>query len=1038
MAKNNDTPKSIKANVFIDGTYGSATLRELKSDANKLFNELNNVTRGTAEWNEKLKQVQQANKYVRDLQKEVKGVGGAMDMVKSKIMEGLSFSAGFFGFQALTSQFTNIIVKNADLADSISDIQKVTSLSKEEVIELNGELGDLTTRKSRKELRDLAIEAGKLGKDGVAEIKEFVDEAQKIDIALGGSEGLGEGAITKIGKISDIYHEGMIEIASGINAVGAASKATESWQVDFLSRMSGVAPTVKLAASEVLGYGSALENLGQTQEVSGTAMNQFFIDFTRDAETFGQTVGMARGEMTKLLNEKGTNAGFLEFLKRLKEGSSGSQEMLLKLKDLGVDGTRGANVLLTLANNLGLVKSQQELASKSIAEGTSVLNEFYIKNNNDAAILERVKKYLAGIFINEEMMSGMGAFVRSFAQMMGIISDSEAAMVKFAEQSNKVAKLDSSLVPLLDRYEELKGKTTLTKDEQNELKETIEKVSKIVPTAVTAFDEYGKAIDISTGKARGFIEEQKKILQVQNAEAIDQYKEDLRKLNDERQKFVESLQTGKISKATVGSRGFATNLVQATNEELIEVQRKLKAIEDKMIGTRGVIKQLSGEALDAAKNQKGSTSTGNDFVETETEEQKKAREKYEKQLQDDAKKLKNELQKIKEEAYLKSLGTDEKEIAAAKIKYEKLRTLAHGNKKSLVAIKDAELAEITAIEEKNALDKRVKQAKVDDELFQMSLNKNQKEVAELDKQYEDIANKADAAGLDTTNIYALWSQAKLDLLKKQHLEEVKETDETNKKLYKLQLTQVEQNHQLLQSVISGIGSLYEILDQKGSESVAFQKALAFTQILIDTATAISKAVATGAAVGLTPIEKGIAIAGNIAVVLTNIAKAKALMSQANIPRGGGNNGSANASTKDYYEGNAKSVKIRGFAEGGYSGFVNSPTIFSNSASGVPFMAGERGTEYIISNDMLRNPFVANVVPMLEGIRRSRAFYEGGPTNEAITFSPNINTTADLKPLLEEIAGLRKDVRGLKLEFNLRTFEDEQARLNYIRSAAGAD
>jgi hypothetical protein len=73
--------------------------------------------------------------------------------------------------------------------------------------------------------------------------------------------------------------------------------------------------------------------------------------------------------------------------------------------------------------------------------------------------------------------------------------------------------------------------------------------------------------------------------------------------------------------------------------------------------------------------------------------------------------------------------------------------------------------------------------------------------------------------------------------------------------------------------------LSNVIGKETYEAAIFSRALTMFQIGIDTAAGISKAVATGAAVGLTPIEKGIAIAGNIAVVMANIAKAKKLLSE---------------------------------------------------------------------------------------------------------------------------------------------------------------
>jgi TP901 family phage tail tape measure protein len=76
-----------------------------------------------------------------------------------------------------------------------------------------------------------------------------------------------------------------------------------------------------------------------------------------------------------------------------------------------------------------------------------------------------------------------------------------------------------------------------------------------------------------------------------------------------------------------------------------------------------------------------------------------------------------------------------------------------------------------------------------------------------------------------------------------------------------------------------------------------------------------------------------------------------------------------------------------FATGGFSnqdpaGFVTGSTIFTNSASGRPFEAGEKGREWIAPNWMIRDPRYANVINTLEVARKEkRSFAVGGYNND---------------------------------------------------------
>jgi molybdopterin converting factor small subunit len=56
------------------------------------------------------------------------------------------------------------------------------------------------------------------------------------------------------------------------------------------------------------------------------------------------------------------------------------------------------------------------------------------------------------------------------------------------------------------RYVSLKEKTQLTVHEYEELKEVIQALAKLVPGAITAFDSYGRAVDIDTDILHRLIE----------------------------------------------------------------------------------------------------------------------------------------------------------------------------------------------------------------------------------------------------------------------------------------------------------------------------------------------------------------------------------------------------------------------------------------------------------------------------------------------------------------------------------------------------
>lgn len=104
----------------------------------------------------------------------------------------------------------------------------------------------MNTRTAREELNQLAGSAGRLGITATSDIEEFVDAADKINVALG--DDLGEKAVDQIGKLAMMFGEdkkkglrgAMLSTGSAINELAQSSSASAGYLVDFTARLSGV------------------------------------------------------------------------------------------------------------------------------------------------------------------------------------------------------------------------------------------------------------------------------------------------------------------------------------------------------------------------------------------------------------------------------------------------------------------------------------------------------------------------------------------------------------------------------------------------------------------------------------------------------------------------------------------------------------------------------------------------------------------------------------------------------------------------------
>jgi TP901 family phage tail tape measure protein len=378
----------------------SPSLKDLQATAAQLNRELARMSAQDAGFDEKKKQAQQANDALKQYTFSLKTLKqGFADFVNSAkgvavgVLVGNSVQAIA---QSVMSQLQGTIqaVANKSLADA--NIRKTTGLDKEQIADVRAFFKELDTPTQNSKLEQFATEAGKLGKESVEDIKTFVDEANQITVALG--EDLGENATTQIGKVADIFDTSMLKIGSSINTVGQKSSAAEAFLSEYLFRMAGIGKTADIAVPALIGYGAVLDMNGQQIEASSTAMQQFFMNFIKNSGEFEKSVGMTAGSLKTLANEKGINTAFLEFLKNLKATTSSSDDLLRKLNDLGIDGSRGASTFLVLANNIEEVEKQQRIANDAFNEGISITEEYNIKNDNLSARIDKLKKAWAGLF----------------------------------------------------------------------------------------------------------------------------------------------------------------------------------------------------------------------------------------------------------------------------------------------------------------------------------------------------------------------------------------------------------------------------------------------------------------------------------------------------------------------------------------------------------------------------------------------------------------------------------------------------------------
>jgi TP901 family phage tail tape measure protein len=400
----------------------SARLKAIKVQQDAIYQSIGitnmtmkELTRRQSELNGVLMHLRPGTEEYKKLKAEVTAISGRIGELKGKAQEtGFSIKGmadGFNRYFAMTTAFAASIAgvvlgfkklreDVAHLDDVYSDVMKTTGMVRDAVVELNDEFKKIDTRTSRESLNMLARDAGKLGINGRKDILDFVDAGNQINVALG--EDLGDDAIKNIGKMVGVYKdasselqnlnlkEQMLSVGSAVNQLGASSTASEPFLVSFAGRLGGIAKQAGISMSAILGFGSALDQDMQAVEMSATAIQNFIMKIMGDPAKFAKIAGLEVNSFTKLLSTD-ANAAIKQVLSAMNE-KGGFQDLIPMFNEMGLEGARAVGVLSSLAGSIDKVNVAQEIANRAMIEGTSITDEYNIKNNNQAAQIEKARK----------------------------------------------------------------------------------------------------------------------------------------------------------------------------------------------------------------------------------------------------------------------------------------------------------------------------------------------------------------------------------------------------------------------------------------------------------------------------------------------------------------------------------------------------------------------------------------------------------------------------------------------------------------------
>ena len=375
----------------------TTSIRDLEYSIKALNQQMKGMQRGT----EQFKQMELKAKQLKAELQAVRAEGVAQESwIKRSAdwfnrMQGIALGA-VAAISGITFTVKKCVEEYAKMDDEMTNVRKYTGQAVEEVERMNEDFKKMDTRTPRQKLNQLAEDAGRLGITSTAAVEEFVDGADKINVALG--DDLGDKAVSQIGKLAQMFGEdktkglrgAMLATGSAVNELAQNSSASAGYLVDFTARVAGVGKQAGFTQAQIMGLASVLDQNMQQDETAATAVQNLLAKMFQDSAKFAQIAGLNVKEFAKTLKED-ANGALLQFLAAMR-AKGGFADLAPMFEEMKMDGSRATGVLTVLADKLDDIKTAQNLASEAYSEGTSVLNEFETQNENVQAQLDKASK----------------------------------------------------------------------------------------------------------------------------------------------------------------------------------------------------------------------------------------------------------------------------------------------------------------------------------------------------------------------------------------------------------------------------------------------------------------------------------------------------------------------------------------------------------------------------------------------------------------------------------------------------------------------
>ena len=447
----------------INGKEVENSFGGLNKEVRALESELRKLTPGTERFMKKAAELKEVKGHFSRVKSEIDAVSGKLKesegflgKFRSKLADiGLSF--GNIGVGLAGLHLKNTAEELLKVSDAMADVQKTTGMALDEVKQLWEAFDDMDTRTSKMDRLKIAEVGGRLGVPK-EEMASFVQEVDKAYVALGDSfDGGLEGVVDSLGKIKGLFEEtkgqsyadAINGVGSALNELAASGTASEGNISDFALRVGALPDALKPSIEKVLGLGAAFEESGVDSQIAASGYSNFMKVAGENIGLFAQSMHMSTAEAKELFN---TNPE--EFFLRFSEGMRGVEatKTVEIFDSLGIKSLEVQKAVGAAANRTDEFRAAMERSGKAMAEGTSLTNEFNTKNNNAAAIVEKLKNAFSEMFTSNNIINLFEDVIRVIGFVTGVTKEAGEGVREFKDRLVFLGKLIGVMVTAMVSY----------------------------------------------------------------------------------------------------------------------------------------------------------------------------------------------------------------------------------------------------------------------------------------------------------------------------------------------------------------------------------------------------------------------------------------------------------------------------------------------------------------------------------------------------------------------------------------------------------